>query len=276
MTDRKLIFLDIDGTLTPPGSNVPPESALRAIRSAQAGGHKVALCTGRNPAMMQPVMDYGFDGAVASGGGHVTCEGRVLYDCPMTQQQRRLAMELLGEAGVFRTVEAKDGTFGDEGMAEFLGRVSGGNSELMRWRRAIEESLNIRPMAEYDGRPIYKIVFMCEREEQLEKAKEALEGEFRFLIQDALTPGCVNGELVNRRFDKGSGVRLLAEAFGIAIEDTIGFGDSMNDLEMIEAVGTGVCMADGSPTLQKLSDRICPSVGEDGLAKAFADLGLTC
>ena len=35
---RKLIFLDIDGTLTTPGSNVPPESALEAIRAAQAPG----------------------------------------------------------------------------------------------------------------------------------------------------------------------------------------------------------------------------------------------
>ena len=30
----KLIFLDIDGTLTAPGSNVPPESALEAVRGA--------------------------------------------------------------------------------------------------------------------------------------------------------------------------------------------------------------------------------------------------
>ena len=27
--ERKLIFLDIDGTLTPAGSNVPPKSAWR-------------------------------------------------------------------------------------------------------------------------------------------------------------------------------------------------------------------------------------------------------
>ena len=32
---QKLIFLDIDGTLTPAGSNVPPESAMEAIRRAQ-------------------------------------------------------------------------------------------------------------------------------------------------------------------------------------------------------------------------------------------------
>ena len=30
--NKKLIFLDIDGTLTPAGSNVPPQSALEAIR----------------------------------------------------------------------------------------------------------------------------------------------------------------------------------------------------------------------------------------------------
>jgi hydroxymethylpyrimidine pyrophosphatase-like HAD family hydrolase len=31
----KLIFLDIDGTLTEPGANVPPDSALEAIRRSQ-------------------------------------------------------------------------------------------------------------------------------------------------------------------------------------------------------------------------------------------------
>lgn len=37
----KLVFVDIDGTLTPPGENVPPESAVRAIKKAQGNGHKV-------------------------------------------------------------------------------------------------------------------------------------------------------------------------------------------------------------------------------------------
>ena len=45
---RKLIFLDIDGTLTQAGSNTPPESAMKAVRMAQAKGHLVFLCTGRN------------------------------------------------------------------------------------------------------------------------------------------------------------------------------------------------------------------------------------
>ena len=46
----KIIFLDIDGTLTQPGCNVPPESAMVAVRKARQNGHKVLLCSGRNPA----------------------------------------------------------------------------------------------------------------------------------------------------------------------------------------------------------------------------------
>ena len=272
--NRKLIFLDIDGTLTPPGSNVPPESAVRAIKTSQAKGHKVFLCTGRNPAMLAPLLIYGFDGYVGSSGGYVVCGDEVLFDCPMTERQRVLGMKLLAEGGAYRTVEAKDGTFGDRGMAELLSRTSGGNSELVRWRKALEESLNIRPMEEYDGRPIYKIVFLCESTDQLTAAKAALEDEFEFLVQDMAAANCLNGELINRRFSKGSGVRLIMQKLGAVTEDTIGFGDSTNDLAMIETVGTSVCMGGGSPTLAARCDMVCPAVEEDGMAAAFAELGL--
>ena len=183
-------------------------------------------------------------------------------------------LRLFQEAGVLRTIEAKDSSYCDEGMGEFLERVSGGNSELLRWRRALEEDLGIRPMKEYDGRPLYKIVFMCEKAEQLAPAIQALEQEFYFLVQDLEAAGCLNGELINRKFDKGSGVKCMAQALGIPLEDTVGFGDSMNDLEMIQTVGFSVCMANGSPTLKKFSDLVCPSVEEEGLAWAFRELGL--
>ena len=46
--DHRLIFLDIDGTLLPPGDMLIPESTLAALDSAKANGHKLFLCTGRN------------------------------------------------------------------------------------------------------------------------------------------------------------------------------------------------------------------------------------
>ena len=272
--ERKLIFLDIDGTLTPAGSNIPPESAMTAVKAAQAKGHKVFLCTGRNPAMLAPVLALGFDGAVAGAGGYVFTNDEVLFDCPMKPEEFETGMRLLGENGVFRTIEAKDATWGDEELGDFLAQAGEGNSELVRWRKALAEQLNIRPMSEYDGSPIYKIVFMCKEAKQLQLARDALEEQYNFVVQDVAAHHCLNGELINRQFDKGKGVRIVAEHYGMDIADTIGFGDSMNDLEMIETVGYSVCMANGSPALQAKSDLVCPAVDEDGLYKAFEQLGL--
>ncbi len=270
----KLIFLDIDGTLTRPGENIPPKSALTAIRAAQAMGNKVFLCTGRNLDMLKPLLVYGFDGVVGSGGGYVTVGDEVLFDCPMADEDRDIALRLLHESGVFCTIEAKDGSWGDENMDEFLKDQPAGNSEIERWRKALSESLGIRPMSEYKGSPIYKVVVMCTDRDQLTATEEALKENYRFVLQQVEAHGCLNGELLNRCFDKGRGVRMVAEHFGADIGDTYGFGDSMNDLEMIQTVGTSVCMDNGHPELKKISDRICPSVDEDGLAKAFEELGL--
>ena len=273
---RKVIFLDIDGTLTVAGSNVPPESALQAIRAAQENGHLVFLCSGRNYDMLKPLLTYRFDGVIASAGGYICCGQQVIYDCPMSQRQQQLVLDTLKENGIFRTVECLDGSYTDDGFKEFLKDHAGenGNSELLRWRRQIEEELNIRSMREYAGQPVYKVVVMSPDMERLENAKERLEQEFSFCIQDANQYAIVNGEVLNRQFDKGKAVVRVCEYLNIPVEDSIAFGDSMNDKEMMETAGYSICMENGSNTLKKMADEVCPSVEKDGLYHAFMKLGL--
>ena len=218
---KKLIFLDIDGTLTVAGSNEPPASALEAIKKTQALGNMVFLCTGRNYAMLSPLLKFGFDGMVATAGGYLTVGDEVIYDKPMTPEQTKTALETLHAGGVFCTIEAKDATYGDEDLGSFLSGQGEGNSEIERWRKALSSSL-----------------------------------------------------LINRDFDKGRGILRICEKLGVPVEDTFGFGDSMNDLEMIETVGTSVCMENGAEALKKISDYVCPSVENDGLAEAFRHFGL--
>ena len=277
---RKLIFLDIDGTLTMPGSNEPPQSALDAIRAAQKKGNLVFLCSGRNPGMLAPLLKYGFDGFISCAGGYVTVGEELIYDMPMTPEEAKTAVEKLHSTGVFCTVECRDGAFGDSDIGEFIessiGSDSKGNSEIERWRKALASSLHIRPISEYDGTPAYKVVIMCLHPEQLIPAKEVLEDKYNFVVQEITDPAhrCINGELINRKYDKGRAILRVCEHLGVPVSDTYGFGDSMNDLEMIETVGTSVCMANGAKALKKISDVVCPSVEEDGLAKAFEQLEL--
>ena len=274
--NQKLIFLDIDGTLTEPGKNVPPASAVDAIRRAREKGHKVVLCSGRNYGMLFPVLQFGFDGLVASAGGYIEYNGKVVYDCPMTPKQQADVLDIFKENGIFRTIGGKNHSYTDEGFKEFLAEnmQSKANSELLRWRIQIENELDIRPMSEYDGEPIYGMAFMSRGMERLQKPMQALQEEFHFCIQDEDTLGIVNGELSSKAFDKGSAVKRLCEYLGTAKADTIAFGDSMNDLEMIQAVETGICMANGSPALLEIADMVCPAVTEDGIYTAFEKLNL--
>ena len=269
--EQRIIFLDIDGTLTEPGSNEPPESALRAVRQAQREGHCVFLCSGRCHAMLRPLLQYGFDGAVASSGGYIEYRGKVIYDCPMTERQKQATMGILKENGIFRTVECMDGAYTDEEFKDFLRNYTDGgdNSELLRWREQLESSLNIRPMSEYREQPIYKIVIVSQTMRQVLTAQEALASDFAFCIQEKGMGNLVNGEVVNRAFDKGKAVRRVCEYLRIPVSRAVAFGDSMNDKEMLEEAGLSICMENGSEAVKSLADDICPPVCEDGLLEGF-------
>ena len=220
--------------------------------------------------MLEPLLKYGFDGGIASCGGFVFCGDEVIYDCPLTEDQRAGVMKLFSENGVFIECEAKDAAYCDQGPENFSGK----NRELQNMINAVWIDLGPDPMSKYDGRPIYKMVFIGPSAESIDPAVEALGEELSFILHDFSEPDCVFGEIVNRKFNKGSAARLVAEKLGYDMADTIGIGDSMIDLELLDLTGTSVCMASGPAKLKELSDLVCPGVDDDGIEWAFKELGL--
>ena len=226
--------------------------------------------------MLSPLLEYGFDGLVGSAGGYIEYGGQVVYDCPMTPEQQKLTMDVFQRSGVYRTVEGRDRSYTDEAFKDFLREAAQaeGNSELLRWREQIESELGIRPMAEYQGEPIYKIGFVSRNANDLREPMRVLGDSFDFCLQGTDQFGAINGELINKAFNKGKAVERLCEYLGVSVKDTIAFGDSMNDLEMIQTAGLGICMGKGSEALKKVAEEICLPVGDDGLYKAFLRHGL--
>lgn len=276
MHDYRAIFLDIDGTLTQPGHSAPPVSAVVAIESARRLGRRVFLCTGRCEAMLKPLLQCAdFDGYVASSGGLVVVGSRDVFDCPMTPQEQAHVLTALSDNGVFRTVQTRRGAYCDEGFRDFLRArdVQNGSSELLRWREAIEQRLQMQPMRDYGGEPVYSIVCMSPTRAQLERAMAEC-SEFDFVLMDDRQHDIVNAETANRRYNKGSGVKQVCAAIGVDPADSICFGDSLNDLPMFAAAGFSVCMGNGGEAAKQSADAVCNSVEAGGLAKAFADFGL--
>ena len=72
--DKKVVFLDIDGTIVDFFGNIP-ESTKTAIRKARENGHYMVVCSGRSKFQIaKEVLDLGIDGIVAAAGAYVEYE----------------------------------------------------------------------------------------------------------------------------------------------------------------------------------------------------------
>lgn len=64
---------------------------------------------------------------------------------------------------------------------------------------------------------------------------------------------------------KGLGVEKVLEYYHLKKEEALAFGDGTNDIEMLQAVGTGVAMGNATNDVKDIADDICGSVAKDGI-----------
>jgi hypothetical protein len=81
-------------------------------------------------------------------------------------------------------------------------------------------------------------------------------------------------DVVERSASKANGLKLLCDYFQIDIHDTIAFGDSMNDYEIVCAAGIGVAMGNAFPELKAAADYVTTRIDEDGVWNACVALKL--
>lgn len=266
--ERKLIFLDIDGTML--SSLGRPSLRVReAIRGARARGNLVFLCTGRNTAIIGPdILEPGFDGVVASAGAYVEVGGRVLYDSLMSEALVQECLTAFHDQGIYCRLETREGVYTDPQMEELVRTAAPDlrNSELLRMQRSLEEGLAMRPYADYPRQGAYKICFTSTTLAAVAEARKRLEDRFTFVVHPFGTETvCFNGEIIRRGVDKGEGIRRVCRELGAPLADTIAFGDSMNDAAMLETAGVGVAMGNACEELKALADTVCEDVAGDGV-----------
>lgn len=73
-------------------------------------------------------------------------------------------------------------------------------------------------------------------------------------------------EVVDARASKGSALAWLCDELGIAREQSVAFGDSPNDLEMIRAAGDGVAVGNACGALLAEADHVTETNAESGFA----------
>lgn len=63
---------------------------------------------------------------------------------------------------------------------------------------------------------------------------------------------------------KATGLKILGDLLDVSLKEMVAFGDSENDIEMLEEVGLGIAMGNGEDVTKDAAKEICLPVTEDG------------
>ena len=81
-------------------------------------------------------------------------------------------------------------------------------------------------------------------------------------------------DIIPSNGNKGVSVEKTLEYFKLDKENAIAFGDGANDIEMLQAVGTGVAMGNAADDVKASADEVCGKVSEDGIYHYCLNKGL--
>lgn len=259
---RKAVFFDIDGTIYNFKVEIQ-ESTRKAICDLRANGHLAFISTGRSRAYISPdIIDIGFDGILAACGTYIYYNNEELMNVDMDLEVVNRAVEVFKKYDVYPVLEGRDYLYFDKDV--YPAEKNKGNLF-----EEIFKDVVVPVTGNEDNYSVNKITVFCRTEEAVEAVKRELSDVFDF-IQHKM----VYMELVPKGYSKGTGIIDICKRLGIAKEDTFAFGDSSNDLEMFEAVGTSVCMGNGSEDAKEAADYVTDHMEEEGLPNALRHFGL--
>jgi Cof subfamily protein (haloacid dehalogenase superfamily) len=275
---RKLVFVDIDGTLMGADQTIPG-SAIAACRNARKNGHLLYICSGRPFGdIPDAVKTIGFDGIISASGARIDIGGKTIARFFMhTGTVVRIGdyLDSCEEAFLF---ELPDGTVKNKRFESFLEEIhlsfaGKPSKEKTDWTINFFSS-NI-PNARDDFRHdnVQKIVFFGNRV-SFTDVVERFGGECeicRCSIPSFETSG---GEISPAGVHKGAALETVARHYGILLCDTIAVGDSDNDRRMLEKAGIGIAMGNADEALKAIAGYTTSSLEDDGIARAFQRYGL--
>lgn len=303
--DVRLVVVDADGTLLTSDEGVTA-STRAALSDAQSRGVAVAIATGRRRTRTQEVFErLGLDGVFL-----VSSQGTAVWRDPMgaspilladwhlaatTARDVRnairahgLAYALLGNARQPDAVWHEGDLDAHPAIAAYVARnplAARPFDQVESFRHDPTQFVVLAPLHrlrdlrdDLTGRAVARDTI-----DRLPSCRPVLDGVSRpwhvIFSRGQFTAGAAL-EVVGPDTNKATGVSALAGHLGITMAQVAAFGDNVNDVEMLRAVGLGVAMGNATPAARAGAwhgitrrdghattfDRIAPSNDRDGIA----------
>ncbi|MEG1946663.1 MAG: Cof-type HAD-IIB family hydrolase [Lachnospiraceae bacterium] len=258
---KKAIFFDIDGTLWDKQQQIP-DSTKEALALLKEKGHYLFISSGRTKAFIpeKKLMQFGFDGILAGCGTYGEFQEEVKYYHKIPLSQIQQDCEFLNKIGATYVLEGRHYLYMDEErfpegdpfpiwmrntLAERLLPIRGNENQLEVSKMSVNYMDNIKQV-----------------EEEFSKRYQIIHHREKVM------------EIVPKGLNKATGIQEICKLLGIAREDTYAFGDSRNDLEMLEYVAHSVAMGNGTQELKDVAEYVTTDLWDNGIYNGLKFYGL--
>ncbi len=127
----------------------------------------------------------------------------------------------------------------------------------------------------YRDEEIYKIDFHFTEETDTGLFKSGIDSRMDVVYMLSMHTNQRNGgEMTMPGINKGEAIRWLVSYMGGDMSETYGFGDSLNDLSMLEACAVSVAMGDSAPELLQKAHYVTDDLHHDGIMNALKHFDL--
>ena len=224
---KKLIFIDLDGTLLNDSFELSPYT-LKVLKEVSKKGHKVILASGRPPRAMLPYYkQLGLDTPfIAYNGTYVTDPNDISFP-PLKE-----AFPLNDVKAILSEIDFPllNIAFEDDEKI-FMHNL---DPFLIGYFPKMGERIETGKAEDYLTKDVFALIFEAEKEYD-EKLKE--------IVEKHAPMGCRHWgnskhcEAYYARYDKGNAAEYIAKHYGVEPKDIIAFGDSDSDYKMLAFAG---------------------------------------
>lgn len=263
----KLIAVDLDGTLLNDFGEVP-EVNIEYIQKMMGRGVHVALCSGRSYVSLASFENL--LGLNKPGCYGICFNGGIVYDA--------FSKEIINDIRMSRGLAL---ALADEikhviGNLE-LGLVIYAGADLYA-ERGIE---TVYHYANKSGIPLTELESFSEIGQDVTKLVVRGENALLNAVFHKMSVAAANKckmyftaenllEFIPPESGKGRGLYILAKKLGIPVAETIAVGDHVNDIDMVEAAGLGVAVANAVDPVKAAAAYVTRSDNNSGVIKEIA------
>lgn len=249
--DSKLFFFDIDGTTYRHDIQDCPTSTIIALNKLKENGYKICICTSRSQEEMIHLPHNFlnlFDGIIYLAGGHIQLDKKD-YLHEIDKEDVKNAIQYLNTHKIPYRYVTKD-------LHGYLYH----STEFVRG--LFQHLYNMTPPEKcYENESLIHFQYYPFTDEQnndlINRIKHSKITHLKF-----------SHEVTQENLDKAKAIEIVANYYGYTRENTVAFGDGLNDITMLQNAQIGIAMGNANKLCKEASDYVTNSIDQDGLYHA--------